>query len=168
MRLVACGVASVCLLLLACSDSPLPGRVLGTYTVTGKSQTNSCGLGAPDPWTFSVQLSLQGSTLYWSYMDGSPLLSGPTSSSGQVKLTSSMSLNADSTDAGLGPCTLQRADDLELTLGSGSTPTTFSGTISYAYTPAAGASCSDVMSAAGGPFSALPCSVEYDVSATRN
>jgi hypothetical protein len=158
----------VCLLLMACSGSPLPGRVLGTYTVSGQSANNTCGLGAPNPWKFDVQLSLQGSTLYWSYMDGSPLLSGATSGSGHVTLLNSQSLNADSTDAGLGPCTLERNDDLVLTLGSGSTPASFSGTISYSYTPASGASCGDVMTSAGGPFSALPCSVEYDVTATRN
>lgn len=168
MRFVACAAVVACLLAAACSDSPMPGRVLGTYTVTGQSKSNTCGLGAPDPWKFTVQLSLNGSTLYWSWLDGSPLLSGTTSSSGQVSIKNSQQVNADSTDAGLGPCTLQRNDDLEITLGTGSTPTTFSGTVGYAYTPATGASCGDVLSASGGQFSTLPCAVSYSVTASRD
>jgi hypothetical protein len=167
MRSAACA-ALACLLAAACSDSPMPGRVLGTYTVTGQSQSNSCGLGAPDPWKFTVQLSENGSTLYWSWLDGSPLLSGASSASGQVSLKDSQQVNADSTDAGLGPCTLVRDDDLELVLGAGTTPASFTGTISYAYTPSTGSTCTDVLSASGGSFSNLPCAVEYGVTGNRN
>ena len=166
---MACAAAA-CLLAAAaaCSDSPMPGRVLGTYTVTGQSKSNTCGLGAPDPWKFTVQLSESGSTLYWSWLDGSPLLSAPTSSSGQVSLRNSQQLNADSTDAGLGPCTLLRDDDLELTLATGATPASFTGTIGYTYTPASGSTCTDVLNSSGGTFSTLPCAVSYGVSATRD
>src|SRR5579871_4029305 len=114
----------------ACSDSPLPGSMLGTYQVTGQPQTNSCGLGAPNPWNFNVMLSQQGSTLYWSWMDGTPMMRGFLSSA-QASLTENDTTNADPTDAGLGPCNLQRALTVQLTLGSGSPPSTFSGTISY-------------------------------------
>lgn len=164
---MACAAAT-CLLAAACSDSPMPGKVLGTYTVTGQSQSNTCGLGAPDPWKFTVQLSENGSTLYWSWLDGSPLLSGPTSSSGQVSLKNTEQLNADSTDAGLGPCTLVRDDDLEIVLSSGATPPSFTGTISYTYTPSTGSTCTDVLSASGGLFTTLPCAVSYGVNADRN
>ena len=160
--------AAACVLAAACSDSPMPGRVLGTYTVTGQSKSNTCGLGAPDPWKFTVQLSMQGSTLYWSWLDGSPLLSAPTASGGQVSLKNSQQVNADSTDAGLGPCTLVRDDAIELTLASGSTPGSFAGSIAYTYTPANGSTCTDVLSASGGSFSNLPCTVTYGVTATRN
>jgi hypothetical protein len=166
MRLVACA-AAVCLM-MACSDSSMPGRVLGMYTVTGQSKSNTCGLGAPDPWKFTVQLSENGSTFYWSWLDGSPLLSGPTSSSGQVSLKNTQQVNADSTDAGLGPCTLERDDDLEIDLATGSTPASFTGTISYAYTPTTGSTCTDVLGASGGSFTTLPCAVSYDVTASRN
>lgn len=146
----------------------MPGRVLGTYTVTGQSKSNTCGLGAPDPWKFTVQLSMRGSTLYWSWLDGSPLLSAATSSSGPVTIRNTQQVNADSTDAGLGPCTLVRDDDLEISLGAGSTPSGFTGTVAYTYTPANGSTCSDVLGASGGPFASLPCAVSYGVSATRN
>ncbi len=168
MRLVACAAAVACLLPAACSDSPMPGRVLGTYTVTGQSTSNTCGLGAPDPWKFTVQLSMRGSIVYWSWLDGSPLLSGTAPSSGPVSIRDSQQVNADSTDAGLGPCTLVRDDDLEITLGAGSTPPAFAGTVAYSYTPANGSTCTDVLGASGGPFARLPCSVSYGVTATRN
>jgi len=168
MRFIACAAAACVLTAAAFSDSPMPGRVLGTYTVTGQAKSNTCGLGAPDPWKFTVQLSMQGSTLYWSWLDGSPLLSGPASSAGQVSIKNSQQVNADSTDAGLGPCTLVRDDDIELALPSGSTPGGFSGTIGYTYAPANGATCTDVLSASGGTFANLPCAVSYDVTATRN
>jgi hypothetical protein len=71
--------------------------------------------------------------------------------------------NVDGSDASLGPCTLQRSDDLELTLASSS----FSGTISYSFAPASGADCSDQLTAAGGPFGALPCTVTYSVTAAQ-
>jgi hypothetical protein len=146
----------------------MPGHVLGTYTVTGQSKSNTCGLGAPDPWKFTVQLSMQGSTLYWSWLDGSPLLSAPTSSGRQVSLRNSQQVNADSTDAGLGPCTLVRDADLEITLATGTTPGGFTGTIGYTYAPANGATCTDVLSASGGSFSNLPCAVSYGVTAKRD
>ena len=62
--------------LTACASTTLPGTQLGTFKVTGQSTTNTCGLGAPNPWTFDVQLSQQGSTVFWSWMDGSAPLSG--------------------------------------------------------------------------------------------
>jgi hypothetical protein len=167
MRLAACAAAA-CFLAAACSDSPMPGKVLGTYTVTGQSKSNTCGLGAPDPWKFTVQLSENGSTFYWSWLDGSPLLSAPMSSSVQVSLKDSQQVNADSTDAGLGPCTLVRDDDLEIVLAAGAPPASFTGTISYAYAPATGSTCADVLGASGGSFTNLPCAVLYDVTAQRN
>jgi hypothetical protein len=169
MRSVACcAAAAAWMLATACSDSPMPGRVLGTYTVSGQSKSNTCGLGAPDPWKFTVQLSMRGSILYWSWLDGSPLLSGPASSSRQVIVKNSQQVNADSTDASLGPCTLVRDDDIEITLAAGTTPRSFTGTVAYAYTPANGSICNDVLSASGGTFASLPCAVSYDVTATRN
>lgn len=159
-------VASGVVVLAAGCGSTMPGSVLGTYKVVGQSQNNTCGLGAPNPWTFDVQLSLQQQTLYWDWMDGSPLLSGALTQS-QSTLTQSATVNADSTDAGLGPCNLQTTSSFALTLGSGVPPGSFTGTMSYTYTPASGATCSDVLTASGGMYDALPCSLTYTVTATR-
>jgi hypothetical protein len=155
--------------LLNCSDSPLPGTQLGTYRVVATLQTNTCGngLGAPNPWTFDVQLSQQGSTLYWSWLDGSAPLSS-TLSDNAVSLTNSQTSNVDSTaDGGAGPCTMQRADTVQVTLGSGSPPASFKGAVRYAFSVSGGADCSDQLSAAGGSYDALPCSVTYSTTATR-
>jgi hypothetical protein len=157
--------ALACTLMLACGGSPLPGAMLGTYQVVGQSKTNSCGLGAPNPWSFDAELSEQGTTIYWSWMDGSPLLSGSLGGQGKVTLGRSGTVNADSTDAGLGPCNLQRTDDLELTLATGNK--SFTGTISYSYVVASGATCTDQLASSGGQFSALPCTVTYTVTGTR-
>jgi hypothetical protein len=148
---------------VACASTALPGTQLGTFKVTAQSQTNTCGLGAPNPWTFDVQLSQSGTTLYWSWMDGSPLLSGPVNASSHATITDSEAGNVDGTDASLGPCTLQRADDLELDLAAGS----FTGTVGYSFTVATGATCSDQLASYGGQFEALPCTVTYTVTASK-
>jgi hypothetical protein len=150
---------------VGCS-SAMPGASLGTYKVVGQSQSNSCGLGAPNPWTFDVQLSESGKTLYWDWLDGSPLLSGSVASS-QVTINQTSEVNADSTDAGLGPCNLNTSSTFTLTLGSGGPPNGFSGTMSYSYAPASGATCSDVLTSGGGMYDNLPCSLTYTVTATR-
>jgi hypothetical protein len=159
-------VASLVIAVVGCSGGSMPGQMLGTYKVVGQSQTNTCGLGAPNPWTFDVQLSQQQSTLYWDWMDGSPLLSG-TIASTSATFTDTATVNADSTDAGLGPCNLSTSSSLQLTLGSGSPPGGFTGTMTYTYTPTSGATCTDVLTSSGGMYNQLPCTVTYTVSATR-
>ena len=100
------------------------------YKVTGQTSANSCGSGldAPDPWVFDAQLSQDGTTIYWSWMDGNAPLSGSLVSD-SASITADESANVDGTDAGLGPCTMARADDLELTFAAGSPPPSFTGTI---------------------------------------
>src|SRR5580704_7203696 len=107
-----------------CDEQPLPGTLLGTYTVDAQSQTNSCGLAAPNPWQFDVQMSEDGQLLYWSWMDGNPAVSAPLSGMAATLLASQQA-NVDGVDGGLGPCTMERDDTLEVTLGTGSPPTTF-------------------------------------------
>jgi hypothetical protein len=153
-----------------CNEQPLPGTVYGMYKVTAQTKVNSCGVGlnAPNPWVFDAQLSQEGSTLYWSWMDGNSPLSGPiVSSTHQASITTNLSANVDATDAGLGPCNLARADDLELTLASGSPPPSFTGTITYSFTVPGGSSCGDQLTSAGGTYDALPCSLSYTVSAAK-
>ena len=119
----AAAVCAAAFLGLGCSDSPLPGTLLGTYRVVGALQTNSCGaLGAPNPWTFDVQLSQQGTTLYWSWLDGTAPLSNALAANA-TSLTVTSTANVDGTaDGGLGPCTMKRTDSVQVALGSGSPP----------------------------------------------
>jgi hypothetical protein len=162
MRRLASSVA-ISLALVACSATPMPGTQLGTFKVVAKSKSNTCGLGAPDPWTFDVQLSRNGSTLYWSWMDGSPLVSGAIDGQSHASLTNTQTGNLDGTDAGLGPCTMQRSDDLEVDLPSASGGS-FTGTLGYSFSVPAGADCSDQLTGSGGQFEALPCAVSYTMT----
>ena len=143
--------------------------MLGTYKVVGTAATNTCGaaLGAPNPWNFSVQLSESGATLYWSWMDGTPALSTTLSATNAAHLTNDESGNVDPTDAGLGPCTMSRDDEVLITLAAGSPPATFVGTVSYTFTVPAGSVCADQYSSAGGMFDTLPCTVSYTATGTR-
>jgi hypothetical protein len=143
--------------------------MLGTYGVTGTLETNTCGpgLGAPSPWSFSAEMSEDGTTLYWSWMDGSPPLYNVVNAQ-QVTLTATDTANVDGTaDGGLGPCTMVRDDTLQITLGSGSPPPAFTGSLTYTFSAASGADCTDQLGVTGGSYDTLPCSLGYTLSGTR-
>ena len=158
-------VAAAALFLLSCE----PGTNLGTYMVKGQLVSNSCGggIGAPSPWEFRALLWQAGQTVYWSFGDASPLLSGPLSGGTHVTLTGHEVANVDGTNTTMGPCDLTRSDDLELTLSSAASPSGFSVTVSYAFAEQQGAVCADQLAANGGMYAVLPCSVSYTVTASR-
>jgi hypothetical protein len=153
----------------ACSDSPLPGTQLGTYRVVASVQGNACGAGLapPNPWTFDVQLSQKATTLYWSWMDGTAPLSNTLDAQAHASLTTTQTRNVDGTTNALGPCTLQRQDGVQITLGAGSPPAGFAATIQYSFSAASGADCADQLAASGGMYDALPCSLNYSATAAR-
>jgi hypothetical protein len=166
----ACGLAA---LATSCAPtSSLPGTSLGTYNVTGTLGTNTCGsgLGAPNPWSFTVQMSEDGTTLYWE-QSGDDQLSSPMSSATQVSITSVETANVDGTDAGEGPCDMTSTTAIDLSLAPGATPATFSGTIVYTFAASTGVStttdCTDQLSASGGMYDTLPCTVNYAISAAH-
>ena|ERR1700722_14446992 len=168
LSLPVAAAAGLSAVILACSGNPLPGNMLGTYAVVAQSQVNSCGLASPNPWSFDAQLSESGTTLYWSWMDGSPPLSNSMTMSSQATLLASEEVNVDGTaDGGLGPCTMDRNDTLQIDLGSGSPPSSFQGTINYAFSVASGWNCADQLASAGGQYAILPCTVTYSMTATR-
>ncbi len=166
-HVVAVAGAIAAFTLCSCSERALPGNVLGRYKVTGQAQANSCGLGAPATWIFRVELSEDRSVLYWSWLDGTPPISSALTTPSQATLTGTTVANVDPSDAGRGPCTLQRDDHVAVILGTGSPPGTFSGTVAYQFSPASGSSCGDQLASVGGPYQALPCSVSYTVNAAR-
>jgi hypothetical protein len=163
--------------LLAGCGNPLPGTLLGTYQVMATAEANSCGsgLGAPSVYQFDIQLSEtdSDSMLYWNWLENTPIASGalaPVSTTDpqlQATLTASQSSNVDATDAGAGPCTMDRDDSVVVTLGAGTPPASFAGTMSYAFTVESGADCSDQLTAAGGAYDELPCAVTYTIVAAR-
>jgi hypothetical protein len=139
----------------------MPGTPLGTYKVVAQSTANTCGLGAPNPWTFDAQLSRDGATLYFSWMNGTPPVSG-TIDGTQATVDDTQTGNVDGTDASLGPCTMTRQDHLTIDVPAAGAP--FSGTLTYAFSISAGSDCSDQLAAAGGSYSALPCTIAYSLS----
>lgn len=154
--------------LLTSSCANLPGTTLGTYSVVGTLVSNTCGsgIGAPNPWEFNVLLSESGTTLYWSWMDESPLLSGLVAEGGRAKLTSYEVDNVDTRDGGVqGPCDLQRNDSIDLTLAGGAPPPSFQATVSYVFSVQEGANCEDQLAASGGMYTQLPCTVSYTAKA---
>ncbi len=151
---------------LGSGSCTVQGTALGTYGVTGTLDEDTCG-GAPSPWTFEVMLTRDGATLYWNWLDASPLLSGPLTGDGNATLTAYEVDNVDATDAGMGPCDLQRNDDIEVSLGTAPTPASFSGTLSYSFRSQEGANCSDQLTSSGGGYRSLPCTIGYTISAKR-
>lgn len=170
-----------------CSDKAMPGTPLGTFNVTGTLTVNTCGAGvnAPNPWTFQVDLSLDGSTLYWSWKDGSPYLTGQLSS-GQASLVASQTAT-DTVEAGTCPttpnyggwfgesqtstqctstpdCSMTRSDAYAVSMAS--TMKAFTGTLSYAFAISSG-TCSGDYASAGGPYATLPCTITYTLSASQ-
>jgi hypothetical protein len=150
----------------------LPGTTLGTYNVTGTLSTNTCGagLGAPSPWTFTSEMSEDGSTLYWETSVGGEM-SSTMSSATEAAMTSVLTANVDASDAGVpGPCDLQNTTVLGLTLDSSSAPSSFVGTLTYTFAAATGVStgtnCTDQLSASGGAYDTLPCTASYSLSGT--
>ncbi len=151
-----------------CSDQPLPGTDYGRYKVTGQTSVNSCGQGLdePDPWVFDAEVSRDGAMIYWSWLDDSAPLSGPLVSS-HASITTNQSANVDSNDAGAGPCTMTRNDDLELNFATGTPPASFSGTISYSFSVPSGSTCADQLTSGGGTYATLPCTLTYTITAAR-
>ncbi|MDP9152197.1 MAG: hypothetical protein M3O36_19910 [Myxococcota bacterium] len=170
----ASAAIGACALVAACTaQASLPGTALGTYNVTGTLGTNTCGssLGPSNPWTFSVSLSKDGTTLYWENTSGSGQLSGALNASGMATLTTTITANVDASEAGAGACYLQDTQTIALALASGSTPSGFTGTFTYAFavatTIATSVNCGDQLASAGGPYATLPCTVAYSLKATR-
>jgi hypothetical protein len=169
-RGAAVALTATALVSCSASGSSLPGTSLGTYNVTGTLQSNTCGtgLGAPSPWTFTLQMSEEATTLYLQMADGSQL-SGPMSSTTQASIISTQTANVDAPDAGLeGPCNLQSTTEINLALATSSPPATFAGTITYTFAAATGVSstndCTDQLSASGGTYDTLPCTASYSVA----
>jgi len=166
--LVAAGAVALALAHAGCSPTPLPGTQLGTFRVEASSKQHTCGLGAPDPWAFDAQLSRDGSLVYWSWMDGSPSISGPVGAQSTAELDDDVTANVDPTDAGDGPCTMDRKSVLDLDL-TGAATGSFRGTLTYSFSVVAGADCSDqlVSSGTGGQYDALPCTITYTMVGTK-
>ncbi len=150
----------------------LPGTSEGTFSVTGTLGTNTCGSGVNpnNPWDFSVYLSEDGSTFYMENTDGTNEVTGSLSAK-TATLSATVTTNADASEAGAGTCDLTEVSSVTLDLNSASSPTSFTGTATYTYSASSGVSssnnCTDQLASSGGPYTTLPCTVTYSLSASK-
>ena len=165
-------LASAVALAPGCSgkDPYNPGQPLGVFHVTGKLTSNACvgAGGAPDPWEFDVKLNRDGSTLYW--IQGGLPVKGTIDASQHALLQSSGTTELRAADAKnkVSGCALTRTDSLNATLGAGDAPTTFTGSLDYAYNPTPESDCSDQLAVAGGGWASLPCNMAYTLTAKKS
>lgn len=160
----------------ACSgkDPYKPGDAIGTFHVTGKLVSTTCG-ATPDPWEFDVRLRHDATTIFW--VQGDAPVSGKLDVNAHVAFHATDTHMVRAADAKLRTpaCVVTRDDGLDVTLAEDgqarlsdpSKATTFGGYLVYRFTPTADSDCSDQLADTGGDFAALPCEVRYDVTALR-
>ena len=158
--------------LLACTKAD-PSASIGRFEVQA-TRTQSCGdvglLASPAAQTYVVTLRrVSSKMMQWD--DGKNLLScflEPDGVTFSEQSTMSVDMRAED-DADLPPCVVRRSDLLSGVLQgkSASSATGFEATMSYEFAPTEGSSCDDLLSSAEPIAEALPCTLEYELTATR-
>lgn len=158
--------------------SDLPGDALGSYSVTGTLASNSCGsdVGADKTWSFSANLSLDDETLYFEQTgtDDTEIASGDVDSDDgtTATLTNVVTTNIKDAYGNVGPCNLTLATSYDLVLNDASASKSFRGSATFTYSAATSVSnttnCTSQLSSEGGKYATLPCTVEYELKATRD
>jgi hypothetical protein len=169
MRRATLSFGLACLALVAC-DNPNPGTPLGTFVVASTLSVDTCGGTVVDgsPGIFDVTISNDDGLIYWFPNTGGTGTYGVMDPSGTVSINEVVADDVDMTEAGAsGACTLQRNDTLTFTLPSGAAPGSFTGSYSFTMSAASGANCADQLTANGGGYGALPCTVTYGMKGTR-
>ena len=160
-------------LIAACTgkDPTRPGDSIGIFTVTGALVASSCG-ATPNPWTFTVHLRHDGTTLYW--VQGTQPISAPVDSAAYAALTTSTTDTVRDATSTLAACAMERDDTVDVTLAGVtygakdiSPATSFTGTLAYHFSVVSGTDCSDQLAAVGGDYAALPCDISYTLTATK-
>lgn len=166
-------LAAAILTLTACSgtkDPKIPGDELGTYDVVATLESSTCGpgaLGSKDVWQFQVKLSRDGQVLYW--LNGAEAISGSVASDGtSFAFDSRVLVEAIPPGKGQAGCNISRIDSGSGTLSSSTLDVaSFSGHLRYGFQPTNGSECEALLGVEGG-FYALPCEMDYGISATRH
>jgi len=166
MRHLAFGFVAL-LALAACTDTSMPGTELGTFKITATPTSNTCGAGTrvPATWLFDVELSHDDDLLYWRRNDAQ--VSGPLGANRTAKIETSVTSVVALPDAGVVGCVMTRFDTVTVTLGSDTDVTSISGTISLAFAMVEGSDCASQLSAYGGEYDALPCTMDFSYTGTR-
>jgi hypothetical protein len=157
-------------------DPYRPGESVGAFHVTSKLVSTSCG-PTPDPWEFDVKLRHDSTTLFW--VQGSAPIAGQLDAKAHAVMKTSVVNTVRAADAKTqtAACTMSRSDVVDLVLAPTTAPvmaaadvgaaTSFKGTLAYQFTVVEGSSCEDQLTELGGDFAALPCTVSYEIAATR-
>lgn len=178
-------------LLSACTPH-YPGEPVGSFRVVGSLEDNLCGpqaVPATDPVVFSVEIRRDGAQAWWRRPDA-PLVEGVVEPDGTFRFhgTGRRVVVAPNPDAGVPGCALDQQEELTIrltgevgadagvgadaaieTLGdaavgdAGARPG-LEGRHTIHLTPSAGSNCTPALAAAGGPFLAIPCDVDYALS----
>jgi hypothetical protein len=161
-----------------------PGQAVGSFSVNATEGPNTCGagaLGSPTAYTFNVSMSVDGSVIYWNDGNGT-VVPGTLAADGvsftfQTSTVTDMramvdtsSSDASSSSGGvpLPPCSIEREDSGVGTLvGDATGVTSFSGTLTYGFTPTTGSNCLDLIENVMPTFATLPCSMSYAMSGSR-
>ncbi len=171
MRRIPFLIAGV--LALGCGDlgknAKIPGNELGTYHVTGKLDSSTCGpgaLGSTDVWEFDVKLSRDGTDLYW--LNGQDVIPGRIAADGVTfAFDARMVVPVEQAGKGKTGCTIVRHDSASGELGgNGSDVPSFDGRMRFGYTADPSSDCTDLLGVEGG-LSMLPCDMSYIIGATR-
>jgi hypothetical protein len=154
---------------LGTSDPHHPGEPLGTFHVVAVRTMTTCGegaLGSMPMWAFDVKLSRGETTLFWD--NGAEIVPGELSADG-VTFAFETGVVVDMREGqggSLPPCSVRRVDRAKGVLSeAGGAMLGFKGSLSYAFAPEAGSSCSDLVSGEAPVLAALPCSMAYALDA---
>jgi hypothetical protein len=153
------------MLLSRCGPRNMPGTALGTYAISGTSAQNTCGSGTdmPNPWTFSIELSNDGSTLYW--RQSGVTVSGTLDATSTARISAGITSQVVEADAASPGCRMVRSDLITITLAADRN--TVSGTLAFDFSIVDGSDCSSQLSSGGGTYDALPCNLGYSFTGKR-
>lgn len=155
-------------------DPPDVEGSLGAFDVTATIKATSCGIGAlgmANQWTFVVGLGREGTVATWD-VGGGPI-TGTADASGKelsfdARLVIDMRKEADGESSDMPACSIERQDLAKAVLDDAADPSTFTGTLTYAFAPTVGSNCADLFVGPTAQFAELPCTVQYGVSAKQH
>ena len=179
-----------CMLGLPLAGCPVDpsGEAVGTYDVTGSLVENSCGstaFAAQDPVEFVVELRAEDhGPAYWRRPTAAIVNGSHTGDVYRFRTEVPVTLYGPDPTTGTAGCTLAQVETILVTaktseVGDGGVGTPndqgsadagaaesdlFRGQSVIELVPTAGSNCLGAVAVAGGPFLALPCRVEYDLS----
>lgn len=161
------------------------GEVVGTYEVTGSLVENSCGstaFNAVDPLSFVVELrSEDHGPAVWRRPSAAIVNGSHTGDDYRFRTEVQVQLYGPDEVNQTAGCVLAQVETIRVTAKSSvsdgdlgtstgdagvAANSAFRGTSVIELSPTAGSNCLRAVAISGGPFLALPCRVEYDLSGT--